>query len=208
MSRTKGSKNKPKHDFLSLSNNNAGNPAFNLKDAIPVGAVAKVKDGPWLDKDAAIATGAILPEDMELERSLQAMTNDLPILDDDDPTVGVVKKTIEKREMLGDVVADYKPAATHAELQEQTAMAVAEGCDSIELTVALAKKICRDPQLEEVGYFMYRGIKAYLVGAFERVVARDRISIEQRMFGKSTEVERQEALRAQIKNLEKQLHEH
>jgi hypothetical protein len=146
---------------------------------------------------------------MELERSLQSMgANDVPVFDDEDPTIGVVKKTVEKREMLGDVVDGYKPASTHAELQEQTAMAVAEGCDSIELTVELAKKVCRDPQLENVGYFMYRGIKAYLVGAFERVVARDRISVEQRTFGRSTEAERQEALRMQIKALEKQLLEH
>ncbi len=197
MSRTKGSKNKPKHQFTSLANSNSGNPAFNIKEAVPSETIGQ-----------KIAPGAILPEDMELERTLQAMTSALPILDDEDPTVGVVKKTVEKREMLGDVVENYRPASTHAELQEQTALAVAEGCDSIELTVELAKRVCRDPQLENVGYFMYHGIKAYLVGAFERVVARDRISIEQRTFGKSTEAERQEALRTQIKALEKQLHEH
>ncbi len=198
MSRTKGAKNKPKHDFLSLSNNNAGNPAFNLKEVEP---------SKELDKN--IAPGAILPEDMELERTLNALTSHAdPIFDGDDPTVGVVKKTVEKREMLGDSVENYKPATTYAELQEQTALAVAEGCDSIELTVDLAKRVCRDPQLEDVGYFMYRGIKAYLVGAFERVAARDKISIEQRMFGKSTEAERKEAIRTQIKALEKQLSEH
>ena len=93
MSRTKGSKNKPKHDFLSLSNNNAGNPAFNIKEAKPSETIGK-----------NIAPGAILPEDMELERSLQSMTTHAdPVFDvigDEDPTVGVVKKTIEKREML------------------------------------------------------------------------------------------------------------
>ncbi len=189
MTRPKGSKNKPKIE--------AGNPAFNLKDVAPSQTLGSV-----------IAPGAILPEDLELERTLQAMTQALPVLADEDPTAGVVKKVVEAREMLGDVVDDYSPASTHAQLQEQAALAFAEGCDSIEATLAACRTVCRDAQLEAVGYFTYHGIKVYVVGAFEKAKLRDRITIEQRTFGKSTEAERQEALRKQIAILEKQLHEH
>jgi hypothetical protein len=197
MSRTKGSKNKPKHDFLSLSNKNEGNPAFNIKDVAPSETIGK-----------NIAPGAILPEDLELERSLQSMVSQLPEVSDIDPTIGAVKKVIDQREMLGDVVDDYSPASTMEELREQAHLAIVEGCDSIEVTRELAKKVCRDPQLEAVGYFHYHNIKAYLVGSVQESKKRDSLSIEQRTFGKSTEAERQEALRAQIKVLEKQLSEH
>ncbi len=189
MTRPKGSKNKPKID--------AGNPEFNIKAVEPSQTIG-----------TNIAPGAILPEDMELERTLQAMTQALPVLADEDPTVGVVRKVKETREMLGDVVDDYSPASTHAQLQEQAALAFAEGCDSIEATLQACRTVCRDPQLEAVGYFTYHGIKVYLVGAFEKVKSRDKVSVEQRTFGTSTEAERREALRKQIETLEKQLNEH
>ncbi len=189
MSRTKGSKNKPKIE--------GGNPAFNISNVKPTNVLSE-----------PIPSAAILPEDMELERSLQAMVQELPVLSDDDPTAGVVRKVKEKLEMLGDVVDDYRPADSHQELQEQAALAVAEGCDSIEATLKACRMVCRDPQLESVGYFTYHGIKVYLAGAIEKAKSRDRLTIEQRTFGRSTEAERQEALRTQIKALEKQLSEH
>ena len=189
MSRTKGSKNKPKLE--------AGNPAFNISNVKPTNVLSE-----------PIPSAAILPEDMELERSLQAMVQEMPVLSDDDPTAGVVRKVKEKLELLRDVVDDYSPAETHQELQEQAALAVSEGCDSIEATLKACRTVCRDPSLEEVGYFTYHGVKVYLAGAIEKAKLRDRITIEQRTFGKSTEAERREALKTQIQALEKQLLEH
>ncbi len=186
MSRTKGSKNKPKIE--------AGNPAFNISNVKPTNVLSE-----------PIPSTAVMPEDMELERTLQAMVQEMPVLSDEDPTAGVVRKVKDSPEMLGDVVSDYRPASTHAELQEQAALAFSEGCDSIEATLAACRTVCRDALLETVGYFTYHGIKVYLAGAIQMAKARDRITIEQRTFGKSTEAERKEALRNQIEALEKQL---
>ncbi len=199
MSRTKGSKNKPKGPGpLTMSNSNAGNPNFNIANVEPTNVLSQ-----------EIAPGHILPEDMELERSLQAMVAEMPVIDDIDPTAGVEVKHVQvKHEMLAEIVDDYKPAASYVELQEQAALAKANGCDSIEATLEACRKVCRDPQLESVGYFTYHGINVYLVGAFEKAKLRDRLSIEQRTFGRSSEAERREALKVQIQALEKQLSEH
>ena len=196
--RPKGSKNKPKGiGPLSVANSNMGNPAFNINDAEPINTLGTV-----------VAPGAVLPEDLELDRTLQSMTAQLPPIDDNDPTAGVVRKEVEKREMLGDAVDNYTPASTHAELQEQAALAVAEGCDSIEAMVELAKRICRDPNLEKVGFFTYHGVKVYLVGKFEEAKKRNSLTIEQKLFGKSTEAERKEALSKQITKLQEELNAH
>lgn len=204
MSRPKGAKNKKKLD--------AGNPDFNLKDAIPMGAsIYKTKDGAWLTPDAAksqdldVAVGAILPEDLELERSLQAMLKDQPVIDDDGPLVGVVKKEVERHELLSTVVDDYTPASNLEQLREQAFLAKTEGCDAIEIDPVFAKKVCRDPKLEEVGYFMYHDIKVYLVGALEKAKKRDAQSIEQRLFGHSNEAERRKVIADKIKALEAEL---
>lgn len=164
MARPKGSKNKAI---------GGGNPDFNLKDATPV------KPG-WQD----VAPAAYTNEDAELDRRIDALAADLPpAVSDPDPIGSGVKRTIEVREMLGDVVTDYKPAATDEELKTQVYLAQVEGCDSIEATVPLAKRFCRDPQLEKVGYFIYHNIKVYLAGHFEQTKARDSQTIEQRLFG-------------------------
>ena len=195
MARTKGSKNKPKGiGPVSLNNNGLGNPQFNIADVEPSQTLGSV-----------VAPGAVLPEDLELERTLQSMTTALPEIDDVDPLIGAVRKVADVKEMLSDVVDDYKPASTMEELRNQAHLAVVEGCDSIEITRELAKKVCRDPQLEAVGYFHYHNVKAYLVGKQQEVKKRDSLSVEQRTFGKSSEAERQEALRRQIKALEEQL---
>lgn len=197
MSRTKGSKNKPRnHQFISMASSNAGNPAFNLSQVEPSDTIGSI-----------VAPGAILPEDMELERTLQSMAAPLPDIDSD-PTLGAVRKTIDHKEMLGDVVDDYKPASTMEELREQAHMAIVEGCDSIEITRELAKRVCRDPQLETVGYFHYHNVKAYIAGQKDEAKKRDSLTIEQRTFGKSSEIERQEAIRLEIRKLEDQLREH
>lgn len=165
MSRTKGAKNKVIEK---------GNPDFNLKDAKPV-------DPNWQN----VAPSAYTAEDAELDRRLNSMAADLPpVVSDPDPIGGVVaRKVIEVRDMLGDVVDDYKPASTDEELRTQVHLAKQEGCDSIEATVPLAKRFCRDPQLETVGYFIYHNIKVYLEGHFEQTNKRDSQTIEQRLFG-------------------------
>ena len=55
---------------------------------------------------------------------------------------------------------------------------------------------------------MYHGIKVYLIGAFERARARDKMTIEQKIFGQSDELARQKEIKAQIVKLQAQLNEH
>lgn len=163
MARPKGSKNKP----------DAGNPDFNLKDAKPV-------PKNWQD----VAPAAVTAEDMALDRQLDAMAAELPpVIDDPDPPGMTVKKENEKREMLGDVVEGYMPAINEEQLRTQVHLAKQEGCDSIEVTGPLAKRFCRDPNLEKVGYFMYHDIKVYIEGFYEQASKRDKQTIEQRLFG-------------------------
>ena len=167
MSRTKGSKNKAK--VIS-----GGNPDFNLNEVEPTDILTTAPSAPQ-------------PEDYELERTLASLGRDnpMPEISDPDPIGAVVKKEIPQREMLGDNVTDYKPASTFEELRDQIHFAKIEHCDSIEVTKTLAQKVCRDPLLEQVGYFMYHDIKVYIEGAFEQSKKRDNQSIESRLFGGS-----------------------
>lgn len=166
MARPKGAKNKIKIE--------QGNPDFNLSGVEPTDVLA-------------VAPSAPMPEDYELERTLAELgrQHSIPDISDPDPAGAVVKREIERREMLGDSVSDYKPAATFEELRNQVHFAKSEGCDSIEATRALAKQVCRDKLLEQVGYFMYHDIKVYLEGAFEQAKKRDNQTIEHKLFGAS-----------------------
>ncbi len=168
MARTKGSKNKPKVAI------EAGNPDFNINKVEPTDVLS-------------VAHSAPQPEDYELERTLADLgrQNPMPEISDPDPPGAVVRKETIAREMLGDAVIDYTPASTKAELDEQVHLAKCEGCDSIEATKTLAKQICRDKLLEQVGYFMYHDIKVYIEGAFEQAKKRDNQTIENRLFGAS-----------------------
>lgn len=167
MSRTKGSKNKAKKI-------EGGNPDFNLNEVEPTDILSTAPSSPTM-------------EDYELERTLADLGRQhaAPDISDPDPAGSVVKKEVERREMLGNQVTDYKPASTFEELRDQVHFAKSEGCDSIEATKTLAKKVCKDPLLEQVGYFMYHDIKVYIEGAFEQAKKRDSISIEQKLFGAS-----------------------
>ncbi len=166
MSRTKGSKNKLKID--------AGNPDFNLNEVEPTDVLATAPSAP-------------LPEDYELERTLADLgrQNPMPDISDPDPPGAIVRKEADRREMLGDAVIDYTPASTKTELDEQIHLAKCEGCDSIEATLVLAKQICRDKLLEQVGYFLYHDIKVYIAGSFAQAKKRDNTSIEHKLFGAS-----------------------
>jgi len=201
MARTKGSKNKPKVIDDIPENTGAffdertiaANPMFNLNSVEPSQTIGQ-----------EIASSAILPEDLELERSLQAMITDIPDIEPD-PIGAVVVKERPKREMLGEVVEGYKPATTFDEMREQIHMAKQEGCDSIEATKTLAVKVCRDPLMPKVGYFWYHDIKVYIEGSFAEAKKRDSQTIEQRTFGHTRESDRAKEIRAKIRELEAQL---
>ena len=162
----------------------------------PVGSKNKEKE------PAKMPSTVVMPEDLELDRFLDEQNKMAPAISDPDPVSVFPKKTIEKRELM-----PGEPCKTALEIRERVYTAKMEGFDSIEATLEAARGLCRDPLLEECGYFMFQDIKVYLVGAFEKARARDLMTIEQRNFGKSTEHERREALKSQIKALEAQLNE-
>lgn len=200
MARTKGSKNKAKTDreltqeFISDHAPVAGNPKFNLNNIEPSETIG-----------SDVAAAAVMPEDLELDRTLNALVADLPHLDDVEPIGSVVQRTKEKVDMLSDVVDDYKPATTRQEIMDQTQLAKIEGCDSIEATLKAIRTICRDPALESVGYFMYHDIKVYIEGSMDASKARDRLTIEQKLFSNSHEAERRKEIKNKIKLLEAEL---
>lgn len=144
----------------------------------PMGSKNKPKD--------EIASAAVTAEDLAFERELQAMANELPpVIDDPDPVGSIVKHEPDRPELLRFAVEDYKPAATDLDLREQIHTAKMNDCDSIEATLPLAKRFCKDPSLETVGYFVMHDIKVYVEGAYEKAKARDQQTVEQRNFGGS-----------------------
>jgi hypothetical protein len=181
MSRPKGSKNRVKDN-----NMEKGNPKFNLRDAEPVSPT-------WIEtppNTPSVASSAILPEDLELERKLQAMTMQddpgLAQISDRDPMI-IVRSDEPKPLLLSAHMPEYGLVTSFDDLKQQVYMAKLEGCDSIVAEPGFAKKVCRDPSLEKVGYFIYHDIKVYLDGQTERAMKRDNETIEQRTFGQGAQ---------------------
>lgn len=167
MARTKGSKNKPKVEITG-----GGNPDFNISNVTPSDALG-------------VAPGAITAEDMEFDRELERLgqSTELPPEIEPDPIGSVVKEERPQLELLRDALEVYAPASNDQELREQIHTAKVHGCDSIEATLQLAKRFCKDASLESVGYFVMHDIKVYIDGHFERATTRDRVTVEQRNFG-------------------------
>lgn len=158
-----------------------------------------------LESKPAQAAAAIVPEDLELERSLQTMTAALPELDDVEPIGSVVKIERPRLEMLSEVASDYRPANSRQEILDQVHLAKVEGCDSIEATLPAIRQICRDSSLESVGYFLYHDVKVFIEGRASDVKIRDGGSIESKIFRNSKEDDRKAHVRAKIKALEAEL---
>lgn len=170
MTRPKGSKNKPK---IASPVEEKGNPIFNINDVEP---------SQTLDLDNEIAPTAILPEDLEFERNLQTIYQPMERISDPEP-IGMTPTAPKdlKGEMLGDLMINYKPASTDDELRTQVQLAKVEGCDSIEATLDICKRYCKDPKLEDVGYFTYYNVKIYISGQTENAKHRDSMTVEQKV---------------------------
>ncbi len=202
MSRTKGSKNKPKSDadltkeFIKEHTPApvAGNPKFNLNEVEPSETIGSV-----------VAAGAVLPEDLELDSMLDSLGVPEAHFDDAEPKGAVAVKEKFRAELLSEAVDGIKIATTRQEITDQAYLAKAEGCDSIEATLPAIRSITRDPSIETVGYFMYHDIKVYLEGHVARARARDKQTMEQRNFGHSRVVDREKEIKAKIRALEVEL---
>jgi len=138
-----------------------GNPAFNLADAEPVQI-------DWQEP----AVNVITPEDIALDRELERLAMEQP-LPDVEPAPPEMKKAVDSPELLSSFVDDYRPATTIRELEDQVHLAKVNGADSVECSMALGRYYVKDGSLETVGYFMFRDIKVYIEGYYERAQARD-----------------------------------
>lgn len=146
---------------------------FEAKYAEPTkGQVEAIKQefAAYTDEDAAL--------DRELEKQHEN-TN----FSDDAPVVEV-KKTKDTVESLRDIVEDYKPATTLAELNEQVHVAKAEGVQAIEATPSLVRHVFRKdyPHIENVtGYGIYHDVRVYIDGFFAKLKNQDKETIDQRL---------------------------
>ncbi len=169
MGRPKGSRNK------SSPVEAKGNPDFRITPEIEAAAKARMD----------IAPAAITDEDLALDRELEMMArNTEPDISDRDPAPPP-KKTIDPYTLLSDFVDDYKPAKTIHELDDQVFKAKHYEADSIEATPELIRYFTKKDYPDKIGYFIYHDIKVYIAGFFEQSVKRERVTIEQKIFGES-----------------------
>lgn len=170
MGRPKGSKNKSKQDVII----ERGNPEFNLNSAEPSNTIGQ-----------EVASAAYTDEDAELDRELEKMAREQEPQVAIDPEPQPMRKLKENYELLRDHVEDYKPASTVNELEDQVHLAKEYGCDSIEATPKLVRHYNRKDYPEKVGYFIFRNIKVYIDGHFAEAMKRDKITMEEKLFGHS-----------------------
>lgn len=145
--------------------------------------MARTKGSKNKPKEEA-AAAAIMPEDLEFDRELEriAQAQALPPEVSDRESIREIVKDEPRPEMLHDLI-ECGPANTDEEFRTQVQQAKMHGCDSIEVTIAQAKRWCHDPLLESVGYFIFHDVKVYLEGHFAKASARDKQTIEHRVFG-------------------------
>lgn len=136
-----------------------------------------------MQKNKEISLPTYSAEDAALDRELERMASQEPILDSE--PVQVLKKETVKRELLADYMEGYRPANTVNELLEQVHLAKEADCDSIEATPTLIKHYCRKKYPDDVGYFIFHDVKVWIAGFFETHSKKDSISVERRMFGES-----------------------
>lgn len=138
-------------------------------------------------KDLSVYTAEDAALDAEIER-VAATKETMEPISDDGPVVEM-KKVKEHLELLRSHVENYKPAATIRELEEQVHIATGEGCDSIEATDQVIKGLFRadfDHIKNETGYGIYKNIRIYLDGHFEKHKNADKLTMEQKLFGQKT----------------------
>lgn len=150
-----------------------GNPDFNLNQAEPVAPAAPVR-----------AMAALTEEDLAFDRELDRIANEEPPIFAEDRNMNVLTKEKESREMLGEFVEDYHPAATVNELMDQVHVAKEVGANCIEATPAIVRHYCRKHFPDDVGYFMFHDIKVFIAGFWETHKDNDKISIDEKLFGK------------------------
>jgi len=142
-------------------------------------AEARAKESVKKSQPTAVYTD----EDAELDRKLEELDRaEAPQQPIDEHYAPPVVKEKFSGKLLSDEIDDLMPAASMAELTEQVHQAKELGCDCIYATEALIKRLCR-VYPDDVGYFVYHGVKVYIPGFFEQAMKRDNMSIQEKVFG-------------------------
>ncbi len=121
-------------------------------------------------------------EDLALDREIARMAADqemTAIVDHGAPPE--LKPSVEHTDLLSEYVENYKPASSHATLEEQVFLCSAHGADSIEAEEIVFKAILG--YIPKEAYMVFKGVKVYRKGMVEAGRTSDAQSIEQRLFG-------------------------
>lgn len=104
----------------------------------------------------------------------------------DGGNLNLLKVEKDHKEMLRDYMdEEYRPASTINELEDQCFQAKQLDCDSIEATEKLIRYWCKGVMYpERTGYFIYKDIKVYIEGWAEESKKRDKMEMEEKLFGK------------------------
>lgn len=135
--------------------------------------------------DTSRVMPVITDEDYALDREIEALAkeneaNDVIAKDESD--VVVLKPKVEHPDLLSEFVENYKPADSHASLEEQIFKARSVGADSIEAEDVVFKNLLG--RVPDEAYIVYKNIKLYRVGQVEAGVALDSQTMESRLYGK------------------------
>lgn len=133
---------------------------------------------------------AITDEDLALDREIERMAKEQVRVDVShitaEPTPNVEAAAVVDHKLdssfLGDHVEAYAPADSSVALEQQIFQCRHMDCDSIEATDAVFKSIFGHVPAE--CYAMVKGVKMYRIGQVEKGQALDRMTVEQRLFGK------------------------
>ena len=128
-----------------------------------------------------LAAAAYTDEDSALEREIKRLGEEQQFNANVDAGPPDMKPAIENPELLSEHVEDYKPAHSHASLEEQVFHAKAVHADSIEVEDIVFKGIFGHVPAEP--YAVYKGIKLYRIGMVAQGQAADRMTIERKVFG-------------------------
>lgn len=158
-----------------------GDPRFKLTPEMEEEALNKfIAEAEQENVPHRTALPTITDEDIELDRQLERMAKQQPI--DDGPIVTIIHEK-KKRDILRNYTENYKPASSILELDDQVFQAQGHDIDSTEATEAVIKYFCKAsfPEVQKVGYFIYKNIRVYIEGYFEQNKDADKMTMEQRL---------------------------
>ncbi len=175
--RPKGSKNKPKDDFVIEAPVEIQQvPGHIYNDMKSMGMdMTNVRIKPEAPKPEK-AAAAFDPSMLDIDRKLEELAFSQPDISDMNLDVKMKPESVNS-DFLGDHMEDYKPAENIAQLEEQVFLALSQDCDSIEGSEKLIRYYTKkefELIQNSIGYFIYKNVKVHLPGWFKKAQMRDK----------------------------------